>query len=100
MNDKEFLALAIFALTYLLILAGENSPRKLDRPTAGLLGGVLMVATGVLSRREAAQAIDLGTLGLPFVMLLRPSLATVPNARLVWLTLAASATFARNLTLL
>ena len=64
MNDKEFLALAIFALTYLIILAGENSPRKLDRPAAGLLGAILMVATGVLTRREAAASLDLGTLAL------------------------------------
>jgi Na+/H+ antiporter NhaD/arsenite permease-like protein len=65
----SMLALLIFALTYLLILAGENSPRKLDRPAAGLLGGVLMVATGVLTRREAAQGIDFGTLGLLFGMM-------------------------------
>jgi hypothetical protein len=38
------LAILIFALTYLLILAGENSPRKLDRPAAGMLGRVLMIA--------------------------------------------------------
>jgi Na+/H+ antiporter NhaD/arsenite permease-like protein len=70
MNSKEFLALAIFALTYLIILAGENSPRKLDRPTAGLLGAVLMVATGVLTRREAAASLDLGTLALLFGMMI------------------------------
>jgi hypothetical protein len=34
------LATVIFALTYVLISLGENSPRKLDRPTAALLGGV------------------------------------------------------------
>src|SRR5690348_8748615 len=70
MNSKEFLALDIFALTYLIILAGENSPRKLDRPTAGLLGAVLMVTTGVLTRREAAASLDLGTLALLFGMMI------------------------------
>src|SRR5438034_8754548 len=70
MNDKEFLALAIFALTYLIILAGENSPRKLDRPAAGLLGAILMVATGALTHREAAASLDLGTLALLFGMMI------------------------------
>ena len=57
------LATVIFALTYLLISLGENSPRKLDRPTAALLGAVLMVMTGSLTRHEAAAALDLSTLG-------------------------------------
>jgi Na+/H+ antiporter NhaD/arsenite permease-like protein len=48
MRDQEVLALLIFALTYLIVLAGENSPRKLDRPAAGLVGAVLMVASGLL----------------------------------------------------
>jgi Na+/H+ antiporter NhaD/arsenite permease-like protein len=46
-------ATVIFALTYLLISLGENSPRKLNRPTAALLGAVLMVMTGCLTRHEA-----------------------------------------------
>ena len=63
------LATIIFALTYLLISLGENSPRKLDRPTAALLGAVLMVMTGALSRYEAAAALDLSTLGVLFGMM-------------------------------
>ncbi len=63
------LATLIFALTYLLISLGENSPRKLDRPTAALLGAVLMVMTGSLSRTEAAVAIDLSTLAVLFGMM-------------------------------
>ncbi len=69
MKSQELLSLAIFALTYVVILAGESSPRKLDRPTAGLVGAVLMVATGVLTRREAAASLDLGTLALLFGMM-------------------------------
>jgi Na+/H+ antiporter NhaD/arsenite permease-like protein len=68
-QEYPMLAILIFLLTYLLILAGENSPRKLDRPAAGMIGGVLMIATGVLTRREAAQSVDLGTLGLLFGMM-------------------------------
>lgn len=62
-------ATVIFALTYVLISLGENSPRKLDRPTAALLGAVLMVMTGSLSRSEAAVAIDLSTLAVLFGMM-------------------------------
>ncbi|MDA8156861.1 MAG: SLC13 family permease [Actinomycetota bacterium] len=63
------LATLIFALTYILISLGENSPRKLDRPTAALLGAVLMLATGALTRAEAAAAVDFRTLSLLFGMM-------------------------------
>ena len=63
------LATAIFALTYVLISLGENSPRKLDRPTAALLGAVLMVMTGSLTRGEAAAALDFSTLAVLFGMM-------------------------------
>jgi Na+/H+ antiporter NhaD/arsenite permease-like protein len=65
MNAATF----IFVLTYILVALGENSPRKLDRPTAALLGAVLMVATGALSRAEALAAIDFSTLALLFGMM-------------------------------
>lgn len=63
------LATFIFAFTYILISLGENSPRKLDRPTAALLGAVLMVMTGSLTRAEAAAALDLSTLAVLFGMM-------------------------------
>ena len=63
------LATFIFALTYILISLGENSPRKLDRPTAALLGAVLMVMTRSLTRHEAAAALDLSTLAVLFGMM-------------------------------
>src|SRR5512140_428030 len=59
-------ATIIFILTYVLISLGENSPRKLDRPTAALLGAVLMVMTGVLTRAQAVAALDLSTLSVLF----------------------------------
>jgi Na+/H+ antiporter NhaD/arsenite permease-like protein len=62
-------AVAIFGLVYLLILAEENSPRKLDRPSAALLGAVLMVLAGILTRAEALAAIDFATLSLLFGMM-------------------------------
>ncbi|MGC4043859.1 MAG: SLC13 family permease [Armatimonas sp.] len=73
----QVLALSIFALVYIIILAGENSPRKLDRPAAGLIGGVLMVVCGVLNRKEAIAAIDFGTIGLLFGMMVLIHYATL-----------------------
>src|SRR5579875_229639 len=70
MTDRGLLAVVIFSLVYLIILAGENSPRKLDRPAASLVGAVLMIVAGVLTRREAAQAIDLATLALLLGMMI------------------------------
>lgn len=63
------IATVIFAVTYILISLGENSPRKLDRPTAALLGAVLMVITGSLSRAEVSAALDLSTLAVLFGMM-------------------------------
>ncbi len=59
-------ATLIFILTYVLVSLGENSPRKLDRPTAALLGAVLMVMTGALTRVEAVAALDLSTIAILF----------------------------------
>jgi Na+/H+ antiporter NhaD/arsenite permease-like protein len=70
MGNTGVLAVAIFALVYIIILAGENSPRKLDRPAAGLMGGVLMVLCGVLTRAEALAAVDFATLGLLLGMMI------------------------------
>ena len=68
MLAREVLAAGIFSLVYLIILAGENSPEA--RPAAaGLIGGVLMVVCGVLTRQEAVSAIDFGTLALLFGMM-------------------------------
>jgi Na+/H+ antiporter NhaD/arsenite permease-like protein len=82
------LATVIFALTYVLISLGENSPRKLDRPTAALLGAVLMVMTGSLSRAEAASALDFSTLAVLFGMMVL--LAVLMQSGLpTWLALKA-----------
>ena len=70
-------ALSIFFLSYVIIVAGEYSPRKLDRPAAGLLGGVAMVVFGVLSRHEALNAIDFPTIALLLGMMIVIHYATV-----------------------
>ena len=74
---EKLWALGIFVLVYGIILAGERSPRKLDRPAAGLVGAVLVVLFGVLSRREALAAIDFGTLALLFGMMVIIHYATL-----------------------
>lgn len=62
--------LLVFALAYLLI-AGVRLPRLvLDRPSAALVGAVLMVATGVMSPKDAWGAINLDTLGLLLGMMI------------------------------
>lgn len=57
-------------MTYILISWGEHGPRKLDRPSAALLGAVLMVMSGSLTRAEAAAAMDIHTIGVLFGMML------------------------------
>ena len=82
------LATVIFALTYVLISLGENGPRKLDRPTVALLGAVLMVVTGSLTRSEAGAALDFSTLAVLFGMMVL--LAVLVQSGLpTWLALKA-----------
>lgn len=82
------LATVVFALIYVLISLGENSPRKLDRPTAALLGAVLMVITGSLTRSEAVAALDFSTLAVLFGMMVL--LAVLMQSGLpTWLALKA-----------
>jgi Na+/H+ antiporter NhaD/arsenite permease-like protein len=57
-------ALAIFSVTYVAVAAGRLPWLSVDRPSAALLGAVLMVAAGVLSPGEAGAAVNGDTLGL------------------------------------
>ena len=57
-------ALGIFACTYLLMSKPHWRIVQLDRPTAGLLGAVLMVAAGVLTPEQAYRAVDWNTIVL------------------------------------
>jgi Na+/H+ antiporter NhaD/arsenite permease-like protein len=63
-------ALVIFALTYVAVAAGRVPFLSLDRPSAALLGAVLMVAAGVLTPREAGGAINGDTVGLLLGMMI------------------------------
>ena len=69
-NSKEFLAIAIFCLTYLLLSGRRLRILPLNRPASALLGMVLMVGCGVVTPQQAYQSIDYDTLVLLLGMML------------------------------
>ena len=69
-DPNEILAIAIFALTYLLISGRRLKILPLNRPAAALLGAVLMVGTGVMTPKQAYAAVDYDTLVLLLGMML------------------------------
>jgi Na+/H+ antiporter NhaD/arsenite permease-like protein len=73
----KWMAVAIFALTYLVIGIGRMPPLRIDRAGAALLGAALMVGCGVLSLSDAYQAIDFDTITLLLGMMI-----VVANLRL------------------
>ncbi len=62
----NLVAVAIFAVTYVLISARRIAHLGLDRPAAALLGAVACVALGVLTPDAALAAVDGDTLLLLF----------------------------------
>src|SRR6185503_15906914 len=62
--EREAVAIAIFAVTYLLISGRRLKVLPLNRPAAALLGSVLMVACGVMTPEQAYRAVDYNTLVL------------------------------------
>jgi Na+/H+ antiporter NhaD/arsenite permease-like protein len=73
----EAFAIAIFAVTYLVVAVGRLPPLRIDRAGAALLGGALMTACGALPLDEAYRAIDWDTIALLLGMML-----VVANLRL------------------
>jgi Na+/H+ antiporter NhaD/arsenite permease-like protein len=63
-------AVAIFVATYAIVALGKIPVYRIDRAGAALLGGALMVGTGVLTIEEAFRAIDLGTITLLLGMMI------------------------------
>ena len=63
-SQKEFVAVAIFGLTYLLISGRRLKVLPLNRPAAALLGTVLMVVCGIMTPEQAYRAVDYDTLVL------------------------------------
>jgi Na+/H+ antiporter NhaD/arsenite permease-like protein len=62
-------AALIFAFTYIAFSVGRVPGLRSDRVAAAIVGGVLLVALGVLSVKEAQAAVDGATLGLLFGMM-------------------------------
>src|SRR5437660_8842005 len=75
----EAAAIAIFAITYLVVAIGRLPGFRLDRAGAALVGASLMVAVGALPLEEVPKAIDFDTI----VLLLRVMIV-VANLRLSW----------------
>ncbi len=107
MHSKEIVALAIFALTYLLLSGRQLHILPLNRPAAALLGTVLMVGCGILTPEQAYRAVDYDTLVLLLGMSLISAylylagffewtadwvlrVAKTPQRLLLYLTLSAS----------
>jgi Na+/H+ antiporter NhaD/arsenite permease-like protein/uncharacterized membrane protein (UPF0127 family) len=63
-------ALGIFLITYLFIGLRQIPRIHIDRPAGALVGGVLMIVTGVLTLDQAFAAIDLHTLLLLLGMMI------------------------------
>jgi len=70
-------AAAIFIATYAVVAIGKVPVYRIDRAGAALLGGSLMVATGVLTLDEAYRAVDFDTITLLLGMMI-----VVANLRL------------------
>src|SRR5438270_630380 len=59
----------IFGLTYLALALGKVPGLRIDRAGIALVGAAVMLACGVLSMRDAAQAVDSETIVLLFGMM-------------------------------
>jgi Na+/H+ antiporter NhaD/arsenite permease-like protein len=64
------LAVAIFAASYLGLAIGRLPPFRVDRTGIAIIGGTLMVLTGVLPWNDAVLAVDAHTLVLLFGMMI------------------------------
>jgi Na+/H+ antiporter NhaD/arsenite permease-like protein len=73
----EAAAVAVFAVTYLVVAIGRLPGFWLDRAGAALVGASLMVALGILPLEEAPKAIDFDT-----IILLLGVMIVVANLRL------------------
>ena len=65
----DSLVSTIFGLTYLALALGKVPGLRIDRAGIALVGAAAMLACGVLSMREAAEAVDYETIVLLFGMM-------------------------------
>lgn len=69
MENQAFLAIAVFLITYALIVS-----EKIHRTIVAMAGGILMVALGVVHQEEAIHHIDFNTIGLLIGMMILVSI--------------------------
>jgi Na+/H+ antiporter NhaD/arsenite permease-like protein len=69
-HSHEWLAVAVFCVTYALISGRRLKVLPLNRPAAALLGAVMMVVTGVMTPEQAYRAVDYNTIVLLLGMML------------------------------
>jgi Na+/H+ antiporter NhaD/arsenite permease-like protein len=86
LSDARILAAyIIFIGSYVVFALGKFPGMKIDRPGAAIIGGVLMIAFGIVGAREALASVDVATVVLLFSMML-----IVGNLRLAgffdWIT--------------
>src|SRR5207244_528783 len=67
---KLFAAYAVFLGSYLVFALGKFPGMKIDRPGAGVIGAVLMVAFRIVQPGDALRHIDFSTIVLLFSMML------------------------------
>src|SRR4051812_12233655 len=76
----EVAAIAIFAITYLVVAIGRLPGFRLDRAGAALVGASLMVAVGALPLEEAPKAIDFDTIILLLGVMSSPPICGSPGS--------------------
>src|SRR5689334_3101462 len=69
MENQAILAIAIFLITYAWIVS-----EKFHRTIVAMIGGIAMVAFGVVSQETAIHHIDFNTLGLLIGMMILVSI--------------------------
>src|SRR6058998_873612 len=67
---RLFAAYAVFLGSYLVFALGKFPGMKIDRPGAGVIGAVLMVAFRIVQPGDALRHIDFSTIVLLFSMML------------------------------
>lgn len=70
MDTTQLLTLIVFGLTYLGIIFTRLPGVNIDRPSAAFSGAVAMVVLGILTPREALNAIDFNTILLLLGMMI------------------------------
>jgi Na+/H+ antiporter NhaD/arsenite permease-like protein len=75
-----FAAYAIFLGSYLVFAIGKFPGMKIDRPGAGVIGVVLMVAFRIIVPVDALRFIDFSTIVLLFSMMLIVHICTSPGS--------------------